>query len=250
MLSRGLERIDHLIRSNSNRVTCECSYRTGMSEKANSNKSQKRGAENLSSDEDFSAQNPEKRHEGHKTPPTAKMASNTIPDWPPLSASASGEGDDVVVGSDETSSTSGPPPFIAPGEANLKEVCEQMSQELGATKAPDDGKAGTFAAAAKKSKKLYPYTVFIVAGENEDRPLIHRHYTAFEEFIFQKGIKLTFEENENLKIEWMSFHGSYGVAVCGDKPTGNWVKNCAQIFKFKERSTRAYFPWQRAESVL
>ena len=59
-----------------------------------------------------------------------------------------------------------------------------MSQELGATKAPDDGKAGTFAAAAKKSKKLYPYTVFIVAGENEDRPLIHRHYTAFEEFIF------------------------------------------------------------------
>ena len=178
------------------------------------------------------------------------MASNNIPAWPPLSASASGEGDDVVVGSDETSSTSGPPPFIAPGEANLKEVCEQMSQELGASKAPDDGKAGTFAAAAKKSKKLYPYTVFIVAGENEDRPLIHRHYTAFEEFIFQKRIKLTFEENENLKIEWMSFHGSYGVAVCGDKPTENWVKNCAQIFKFEERSTRAYFPWQRAESVL
>ena len=61
---------------------------------------------------------------------------------------------------------------------------------------------------------------------------------------------MTFEENESLKIEWMSYHNSYGVAACEDKPTGIWVKNCAHIFKYEERATRAYFPWEREETVV
>ena len=35
-----------------------------------------------------------------------------------------------------------------------------------------------------------------------------------------KRIKLSMEENEALKIEWMFFHNSYAIAMCETKNTG------------------------------
>ena len=180
------------------------------------------------------------------------MASSSNLHWPPISGDANMEDQAEVV---TEVPTDGDVNFVSPATSALKQVCDQMSQEINeknqetGAKGPEDGE-WTFASKAKKTKKLYPYTVFIVAGEFEDRPLIQRHYTAFEEFIFQERTKLTFEENQKIYLEWMSYHGSYRVAACLDKQSGLWVKNCAQTFIFEERHTRAYFSWQREESVV
>ena len=214
---------------------------TGSMSKNSYRNSQKRGSVCLSSDEE-SAHNPEKRH-GLSASPSASMASNSSLHWPPLPGGSGGAQAEVVTDVSMLPVNN----FVSPATDQLKEVCDQMSQEINEKNPGDEA---LFASRAKKAKKFYPYTVFIVAGETSDKPLDKRHYTAFEEFIWQKRIKMTFEENDNLKIEWMSYHDTYGVACCEDKPTGVWIKNVAHIFKHEEKATRAYFPWEREQSVV
>ena len=270
-IRRGLSILDHNIINAVVTGYFDCSYcaknisgqsadliSPGMSKNPSQRSSQKRGAENLSSNEDLS-QNPGKKQgtstpekKGYRALTPADMASNSNLHWPPVGGSNEDQAEDVTDGASGGDDSVN---FVSPATSALKEVCEQMSQEMTeksqetGAKGPEDG-TESFASKAKKTKKLLPYTVFIVAGKFEDRPLIQRHYTAFEEFVFQKRIKLNFEENQRTKLEWMSYHGSYGVAGCEDKPSGNWIKNCAQTFIFEERHTRAYYYWGREESVV
>ena len=208
--------------------------------------SQKRASICLSSDEENS-QNPEKKL-GLSVSPSASMAtgSSSSLGWPPLSGARGGSQEEALT------DVSMPPvqTFNPPGTSALKEVCDQMIQEFSGKNPLQPGDDASFASKAKKVRKFYPFTVFIVAGETYDKPLDKRQYTAFEEFIWQKRIKMTYEENNDLKIEWMSYHDSYGVVCCEDKPTGVWVKNAALTFKFEEKATKAYFPWEREESVV
>ena len=228
----------------------------------------KRKSGDLSSDEESFKLNPEKKHEGSKTffPAAAAAAAPVaVPSWPPKG----GQNrplpplpdqqqiyDNIAEESTISSGQNQLPmaAFKAPSNADLMNVCVKMSQELGQD---DQGGAGggtgtpeTFASKAKKAKRFFPYTVFIVAGENHDESLDKRHYVAFQEFIWQARIKLTFEENQKVKIEWMQYHGSYGMVACDDKVTATWVRSKAQVFKFEEKSTRSYFQWERQESVV
>ena len=245
----------------------------------------KRKSENLSSDEEKIAFNPEKKHEGFNTffPASAAMSlqqqqlqqiyDNTdgsstasgpsqppvgaataaateagaaaIPSWPPKGRKSR---NDIALGDAIGASGSNPAAFKPPTNEDLMKVCAQMSQELG--QEDQGGGAETFASKAKKAKRFFPYTVFIVSGENTDESLDKRHYVAFQEFIWQARIKLSFEENEKVKIEWMQFHGTYGIVACDDKVSATWVRSKAQVFKFEEKSTRSYYQWERQESVV
>ena len=175
----------------------------------------------------------------------AAAAAATKPSWPPKGQL---QRSDVAPGDAINASGSNPGAFKPPTNEDLMDVCVKMSQELGQDQ--DQGGADTFASRAKKAKRFFPYTVFIVSGENTDESLDKRHYVAFQEFIWQARIKLTFEENEKVKIEWMQFHGTYGMVACDDKATANWVRCKAQVFKFEEKSTRSYYQWERQESVV
>ena len=175
----------------------------------------------------------------------AAAAAAVKPSWPPKGQL---QRSDIAPGAATNASGSNPGTFKPPTNEDLMEVCAKMSQELGQDQ--DQGGADTFASRAKKAKRFFPYTVFIVSGENNDESLDKRHYVAFQEFIWQARIKLTFLENEKVKIEWMSFHGTYGMVACDDKATASWVRSKAQVFKFEEKSTRSYYQWERQESVV
>jgi hypothetical protein len=231
----------------------------------------KRKSGDLSSDEESKNLNPEKKHEGTKTffpmaaaPPAAAGSASASPTWPPTRdpnrplPPLPGQQQiyDKIAGESTNSSGQNQLPsgaFKAPSNKELIDVCVRMSQELGQDDQGGTGGTGapeTFASKAKKAKRFFPYTVFIVSGENSDESLDKRHYVAFQEFIWQARIKLTFEENEKVKIEWMQFHGTYGMVACDDKDTARWVRSKAQVFKFEEKSTRSYFQWERQESVV
>ena len=175
----------------------------------------------------------------------AAAAAAIKPSWPPKGQP---QRSDTAPGTATNAPGSTPGTFKPPTNEDLMDVCVQMSQELGQDQ--EQGGAETFASRAKKAKRFFPYTVFIVSGENTDESLDKRHYVAFQEFIWQARIKLTFEENEKVKIEWMSFHGTYGMVACDDKATASWVRSKAQVFKFEEKSTRSYYQWERQESVV
>ena len=73
---------------------------------------------------------------------------------------------------------------------------------------------------------------------------------AFEEFIWQHRIKLSFEENQKLSIDWILYKGSYAMVACGNKTTAMWVKNLINSFTFEEKITSAYFAWERSEAKV
>ena len=234
----------------------------------------KRKSGDLSSEEESIVTNPEKKHEGSNTffpeaaaagaaMSTGRNSAPCTPTWPPRGGQnqpkdtsswlKAQQANEKIDGS--TSTASGPNQlpagaFKAPTKEDLMDVCEKVSQELGQNNQGGTGGTETFASKAKKAKRFFPYTVFIVSGEKEDENLDKRHFVAFQEFIWQARIKLTFQENEQVKIEWMQFHGTYGMIACDDKVSAKWVRSMAQLFKFEEKSTRSYYQWERQESVV
>ena len=202
---------------------------------------------------------PEKKHEGFFERPSllSQMASRDPNEWPlpggqgedQPPAAAGGQNDFLPPSGGGAAALPVSGGFTPPNNQELGAVIQQMHQELG-FKAEDDATEESYLSKAKKIKRFYPYTVFIVAGETVDLPLTQRHYVAFEEFIWQKRIKLSMEENEKLTIEWMSFHNSYAIAACESKETGLWVKASAHVFKWEDKTTRAFFAWERRQSVV
>ena len=98
----------------------------------------------------------------------------------------------------------------------------------------------SFAAKARKSKKSYPYALYILAGSEDRKNLTKPHYLAWEEFIFSTRIKLSVQENSMLKIDFTIFRGNYGLVACADKSTAEWMQNQTKAFKFEDKNTRAW----------
>ena len=113
---------------------------------------------------------------------------------------------------------SGSPSILAPPTLVVPEVktpssveLDKIIQEVGLDKNPENATdERSFAAKARKSKKSYPYALYILAGSEDRENLTKPHYLALEEFIFSTRIKVSVQENSMLKIDFTLFCGNYG----------------------------------------
>lgn len=143
---------------------------------------------------------------------------------------------------------SGSPSILAPPTLVVPEVktpssveLDKIIQEVGLDKNPENATdERSFAAKARKSKKSYPYALYILAGSEDHKNLTKPHYLAWEEFIFSTRIKLSVQENSMLKIDFTLFRGNYGLVACSDKNTAEWMQNQTKAFKFEDKNTRAW----------
>ena len=105
-----------------------------------------------------------------------------------------------------------PPKLVVPEvKTPSSEEFDKIIQEVGLDKNPENATdERSFAAKARKSKKSYPYALYILAGSEDHKNLTKPHYLAWEEFIFSTRIKLSVQENSMLKIDFTLFCGNYG----------------------------------------
>ena len=150
---------------------------------------------------------------------------------------------------------SGSPSILAPPNLVVPEVktpsseeFDKIIQEVGLDGNATDGIS--FAAKARKSKKSYPYALYILAGSEDRKNLTKPHYLAWEEFIFSTRIKLSVQENSMLKIDFTLFRGNYGLVACADKSTAEWMQNQTKAFKFEDKNTRAWARWENQPATI
>jgi hypothetical protein len=153
---------------------------------------------------------------------------------------------------------SGSPSILAPPTLVVPEVktpssveLDKIIQEVGLDKNPENATdERSFAAKARKSKKSYPYALYILAGSEDRENLTKPHYLAWEEFIFSTRIKLSVQENSMLKIDFTLFRGNYGLVACSDKNTAEWMQNQTKAFKFEDKNTRAWARWENEQATI
>ena len=148
-----------------------------------------------------------------------------------------------------SSSILAPPNLVVPEvKTPTSEEFDKIVQEIGLDGNATDGMS--FAAKARKSKKSYPYALYILAGSEDRKNLTKPHYLAWEEFIFSTRIKLSVQENSMLKIDFTLFRGNYGLVACADKSTAEWMQNQTKAFKFEDKNTRAWARWENQPATI
>ena len=136
----------------------------------------------------------------------------------------------------------------------------QYSQEaLGEDEEDPDGGGGmSYAAAAKRTKEEFPYALYVQKGNERREAISKPHFDAFCKMVYKTRLKLSFEENSKLIIEWVLYKDGYGIFACVDKQTAEWVKTLAADFLFPNPSgkegepfkTRAWNRWERGEALV
>lgn len=134
-----------------------------------------------------------------------------------------------------------------PSNDDFQTLCDEMSQVL-TDKAGGEG--NSYSAKLRAPRKVYPYALYILAAEAARENLDMAHFNGFQDFIFHQRIKLAFEDNQRLIIDWMIHKSSYGVAACGSKDTALWMKAQAAAFKHQEKGTKCIFQWERQAAIL
>ena len=178
----------------------------------------------------------EKKNKGEKS-------SQSTPSRP-LSAAAnpssSGGGASALPNSEDSA-------FVAPPTEDFITLCDEMNKELSLKAGVDEN---SYAGKIRAPQKVYPYALFILAADATRENLEKAHFNGFQDYVFQARVKLAHEENQKLVIDWMNHYNSYGVAACATKDTALWLKAQAAVFKYKEKSTRCVFHWERQSATL
>ena len=124
---------------------------------------------------------------------------------------------------------------------------------------PEGGGGGmTYAAAAAKrtKKEEFPYALYVQKGIERREAISKPHFDAFCKAVYKARLKLSFEENSKLIIDWVLYKDGYGIFACADKQTAEWVKTQAADFLFpsgKEGEpfkTRGWSRWERGEAIV
>ena len=112
------------------------------------------------------------------------------------------------------------------------------------------------AAAAKRSKEEFPYALYVQKGKERREPISKLHFEAFCKAVYKARLKLSFEENSKLIIDWVLYKDGYGIFACADKVTAEWVKALAADFLFpsgkegEKFQTRGWNRWERGEALV
>ena len=122
--------------------------------------------------------------------------------------------------------------FMTPEELN-KSINEVLGDNGG------DGD-GSYAAAAAKPKKEYPYLLFIQRGKDRRLGIRKAHFAAFEDYIWKMRVVMPAEENEKILIEWVSWTGGCGLVAADNAHSAAWVKTQAASFVHETESCRAW----------
>lgn len=162
----------------------------------------------------------------------------------------------------------GPPTSGDPGETVSNELSDltteqllNISQEvLGGDDDEDQSGGGggmSYAAAtAKRPKEEFPYALYVQKGTERREAISRPHFDAFCKAVYNKRLKLSFEENSKFTIDWVLYKDGYGIFACADKQTAEWVKTLAADFQFpsgKEGEffkTRGWNRWERGEALV
>ncbi len=129
------------------------------------------------------------------------------------------------------------------------------SQALGG--AMEDGAAGSYSDAAKKKKRQFPYAVYCLRENHDNKGwrLTQKCFSTFLDSLFQARLKMEAEENEKLKIEWTAINDGVGIIATEDAASASWVKSQSRDFLFqagKESETKisVWARWERAQAVV
>ena len=120
---------------------------------------------------------------------------------------------------------------------------DEISQSIDNVIAKDDVGSGSYASAAAKPKKEYPYLLFVQRGKDRRLGIRKAHFAAFEDHIWKMRVALPPEENQKILIEWVSWTGGCGLIAADDAHSAAWVKAQAATFIYESETCRA---WSRS----
>ena len=127
---------------------------------------------------------------------------------------------------------------------------DDLHSEVVSSEDANDGKATSYAGAAAKNKKDYPYAIYVQSGDEQRAPISKAHFSAFQEEIWKRKIKLTPDENDKLIIDWVCHKDGYGIMGCQDSHSATWVKEVAAAFLYEGTKTRGWSRWERGQAFI
>ena len=159
-------------------------------------------------------------------------------------------------------------------DKDLQDIDDEMRN-----KDTPPGAVTTYAAAAKKTRRDFPWVLYITVGDPAAaaapgavpvapaapavttaapastaaakparKHLSKAHWDALEEAMFKARLDMSEEDHDLIDIAWKTFRGTYGIVACEDRHTQQWLRSLATHLQFEGVQTLTSAHWVREEA--